>query len=83
MSEELDASEQAAREGRATLVADRVSVRWFSACCSLALLARSIVEPLRRLAEGTREVSAGRFDYRLESAGGTTSSRRWRATSTR
>jgi len=35
-----------------------------------ALLARSIVLPLARLTEGTREVSAGRFEYRLE-AGGT------------
>ena len=34
-----------------------------------ALLARSILEPLARLAEGTREVSAGRFDYRLTPTG--------------
>ena len=34
-----------------------------------ALLARSILEPLARLAEGTREVSAGRFGHRLDAAG--------------
>ena len=34
-----------------------------------ALLARSIVLPLAKLTEGTREVSAGRFDYRLETWG--------------
>ncbi len=34
-----------------------------------ALLVRSIVDPLGRLAEGTREVSAGRFGHRLEAGG--------------
>jgi two-component system sensor histidine kinase GlrK len=34
-----------------------------------ALLARSILDPLVRLTAGTREVSAGRFDYRLEATG--------------
>jgi signal transduction histidine kinase len=32
-----------------------------------ALIARSITEPLSRLAEGTREVAQGQFDYRLDS----------------
>jgi len=34
-----------------------------------ALIVRSIVGPLRRLAHGTREVARGRFDYRLDSSG--------------
>ena len=34
-----------------------------------ALLVRSILEPLARLADGTREVSAGRFGHRLDAAG--------------
>lgn len=33
-------------------------------------LVRSILGPLGRLAQGTRWVSAGRFDYRLETSGG-------------
>lgn len=33
------------------------------------LLARSIIEPLDRLAHGTREVSAGRFGHRLRAKG--------------
>lgn len=68
MSAEVDASELAARR------AERLS--WLAGVGALvlslllsALLVRSIVEPLHRLAEGTREVSAGRFDHRVESAG--------------
>jgi signal transduction histidine kinase len=68
MSTEVEASEQAARK------AERLS--WLAGMGVLvlglllsAVLVRSIVEPLRRLAEGTREVSAGRFGYRLESVG--------------
>jgi signal transduction histidine kinase len=34
------------------------------------LLVRSIVAPLERLAQGTRWVSAGRFDYRLDTGDG-------------
>jgi two-component system sensor histidine kinase GlrK len=34
-----------------------------------ALIARSILEPLARLTEGTREVSAGRFSHRLTPSG--------------
>ncbi len=69
MSRELSASERSARN------AERVS--WLAALGALvlslllsALLVRSIVGPLGRLAEGTREVSAGRFGYRLDTTGG-------------
>ncbi len=69
MSRELTASEQTARE------AERLS--WIAAIGALllslllsAMLIRSIVGPLERLAEGTREVAAGRFDYRLGVSGG-------------
>ncbi|MDB4891475.1 MAG: putative two-component histidine kinase [Gemmatimonadetes bacterium] len=69
MSEEVGASEQAARKAERLSLLTGVSALVLSLLLS-ALLVRSIVEPLRRLAKGTREVSAGRFDYRLESAGG-------------
>jgi signal transduction histidine kinase len=69
MARELEDSESAAR------AAEHVS--WIAAIGALvlsillsALLARSIIRPLRRLAEGTREVSAGRFSHRLDVAGG-------------
>ncbi len=68
MSRELAASETAAQS------AEHLS--WFAALGALALsllmsalIARSILRPLDRLAKGTREVSAGRYDYRLEAIG--------------
>ncbi len=68
MSRELAASEHSARS------AERVS--WLAALGALllslsmsAMLVRSIVGPLGRLAQGTREVSAGRFAYRLDASG--------------
>jgi signal transduction histidine kinase len=68
MSHELNESELSAQR------AERLS--WIAAVGALllsillsAMLARSIVLPLERLTEGTREVSAGRFDYRLEMFG--------------
>ena len=68
MTRELSTSERAGAD------AERVS--WFAAIGALvlslalsALLARSILEPLSRLKHGTREVSAGRFGYRLDAAG--------------
>jgi len=68
MTKELRQSEQAAGS------AERLS--WIAAVGALllsillsALLVRSIVLPLERLTEGTREVSAGRFDYRLATRG--------------
>lgn len=36
----------------------------------LALIVRSINEPLRRLTEGTRQVADGEFDHRIEAGGG-------------
>jgi two-component system sensor histidine kinase GlrK len=68
MTRELSESEASAR------AAERVS--WIAALGALALsillsalLARSIINPLERLAEGTREVSAGRFSHRLDASG--------------
>ena len=68
MTRELQESELGARR------AERLS--WIAAVGALilsillsALLVRSIVQPLERLTEGTREVSAGRFDYRLAARG--------------
>jgi two-component system sensor histidine kinase GlrK len=68
MTRELQESERSARQ------AERLS--WIAAVGALllsvllsALLVRSIVLPLERLTEGTREVSAGRFDYRLVARG--------------
>jgi signal transduction histidine kinase len=68
MTRELSASERAGAD------AERVS--WVAAIGALllsialsALLARSIIEPLSRLKHGTREVSAGRFGYRLDAHG--------------
>jgi signal transduction histidine kinase len=68
MTRELEDSEASAR------AAERVS--WIAAVGALvlsillsALVARSIVNPLQRLAEGTREVSAGRFGHRLDVTG--------------
>jgi signal transduction histidine kinase len=68
MTRELAESERSAR------AAERLS--WIAAVAALllsvllsALLVRSIVQPLERLTEGTREVSAGRFHYRLTPSG--------------
>ncbi|MEX2153116.1 MAG: HAMP domain-containing sensor histidine kinase [Gemmatimonadaceae bacterium] len=68
MARELAAAERSAR------TAERVS--WFTAVGALlssllltALLIRSIVRPLQTLTQGTREVSASRFAYRLDASG--------------
>jgi signal transduction histidine kinase len=68
MTEELSAVEKAATS------AERVSL--LAALAALVLmillsahLVRSIVVPLGKLAEGTRQVSAGRFDHRLDTDG--------------
>jgi len=68
MARELEEAERSARG------AERVS--WVAAIGAFllslllsAILVRSIVQPLERLTEGTREVSAGRFDYRLAARG--------------
>lgn len=66
--QELDDAERTAR------ASERMS--WLAAAGALigsivlsALLIRSIVEPIQRLTDGTREISAGRFDYRLAARG--------------
>jgi signal transduction histidine kinase len=68
MNRQLADSETTARS------AERVS--WMAALAALllsvvlsALLVRSIVRPLERLTLGTREISAGRFGYRLQADG--------------
>ena len=68
MAERLRSIEATAR------VAERISLT--AAIVALVLmiaisahLVRSIVGPLGRLAEGTRAVSAGRFDHRLDASG--------------
>ena len=68
MSAEVRASEQAAESAERLSWIVGLSVLLLGVLLS-ALLVRSIAEPLRRLAEGTREVSAGRFAHRVESAG--------------
>ncbi|HEX3866739.1 MAG TPA: HAMP domain-containing sensor histidine kinase [Gemmatimonadaceae bacterium] len=69
MSRELGASE--------TIAGNAVHVSWIAALGAIALsillsalLVRSIIGPVERLAEGTREVSAGRFSHRLDASGG-------------
>ena len=69
MRDAIAASQAAAR--RAT------QMSWGAAGAALALgvllsivLVRSIVSPLGRLAQGTKWVSAGRFDYRLDTRSG-------------
>jgi signal transduction histidine kinase len=69
MPGEIDAAEAAEQEaGQVTLLAAAGAVL-LSVILS-ALLARSILDPLARLAEGTREVSAGRFTHRLTPTSG-------------
>ena len=63
MSAEVNTSEQAARSAERLSWIAGVGVLVLSLLLS-ALLVRSIVEPLHRLADGTREVSAGRFGHR-------------------
>jgi len=68
MDRELDAAkdrEQAAEQ--AAVIATTGAV--LLAIVLYFLLARSIIEPLDKLAHGTREVSAGRFGHRLRAKG--------------
>jgi signal transduction histidine kinase len=62
------------RSERAAIGAERIA--WSAAAVALllsfalsAVLVRSIVRPLARLAKGTREISAGRLDFRLDASG--------------
>jgi len=68
MSEELAASEDREHDAERVTVIVALGAVMLSLALS-ALLARSILEPLVRLAEGTREVSAGRFNHRLAATG--------------
>ena len=68
MSHELNESELSAQRAEQLSWIAAVGALLLSILLS-AMLARSIVLPLERLTEGTREVSAGRFDYRLEMFG--------------
>ncbi|HEY4218197.1 MAG TPA: ATP-binding protein [Gemmatimonadaceae bacterium] len=69
MTRELASSEDAARTAEHLSWAAALGALILSVLLS-ALLVRSIVDPLDKLAEGTREVSAGRFGYRLDTTGG-------------
>ena len=68
MTAEMERSENAA------IAAEQIA--WAAAALALllslalsALLVRSIVRPLGRLAKGTREISAGRLSFRLDDSG--------------
>jgi signal transduction histidine kinase len=68
MSSELASSETAAGGAERIAYLAAVGALVLSILLS-ALLARSILGPLDRLAKGTREVAAGRYDYRLDAQG--------------
>ncbi|HTE46524.1 MAG TPA: ATP-binding protein [Gemmatimonadaceae bacterium] len=68
MSGELVASEQAERATERVTMIGAAGAVILSLLLS-ALLARSILEPLGRLTEGAREMSAGRFGHRLTAKG--------------
>ncbi|MGH7619572.1 MAG: ATP-binding protein [Gemmatimonadaceae bacterium] len=68
MGAELGAAEEAEQEAEQVTLLAAASALLLSVVLS-ALLARAILEPLARLAEGTREVSAGRFSHRLTPSG--------------
>lgn len=69
MSQELDASEQSEREAELVTGVAAGGAVLLSLVLS-ALLARSILEPLTRLAAGAREVSAGHLGHRIAAAKG-------------
>lgn len=68
MDRELQASARAERDAEKVTLITGVGAIVLSLLLS-ALLARSILKPLEHLAEGTRQVSAGRFQHRLTPAG--------------
>jgi signal transduction histidine kinase len=68
MTRELARSELGARDAERLAWAAAATALVLSVLLS-ALLVRSIVRPLERLAKGTREISAGRLDFRLDSYG--------------
>jgi signal transduction histidine kinase len=68
MAEELAAARQTEQEAeQVTLLA--ASGAFLLTVLLSAMLARAILDPLSRLAEGTREVSAGRFTHRIAANG--------------
>jgi two-component system sensor histidine kinase GlrK len=68
MTSELGDSEESEQEAEHATLYAALGAVLLSVILS-ALLARAILEPLARLAEGTREVSAGRFSHRLTPSG--------------
>ena len=68
MKQELDKSEKSQREAEQLTIAAAGGAVLLTLILS-ALLARSILEPLTRLTEGTRQVSAGRFSHRISAQG--------------
>lgn len=68
MSAELESVEQSARAAERVSLSAAIGALILMVLMS-AHLVRSIVGPLNRLADGTRQVSAGRFDHRLDAAG--------------
>lgn len=68
MDAELRKSELAERDAERVTLMTGMGAVVLSLMLS-ALLARSILKPLEHLAEGTRQVSAGRFGHRLTPAG--------------
>lgn len=68
MDAELRESDRAERDAEKVTLMTAAGAIVLSLLMS-ALLARSILKPLQHLAEGTREVSAGRFGHRLTPAG--------------
>jgi two-component system, NtrC family, sensor histidine kinase GlrK len=68
MSAELAAVEVAEQDAEQVTLGAAAAAVLLSVILT-ALIARSILEPLARLTEGTREVSAGRFSHRLTPSG--------------
>jgi len=68
MTAELKKSEQSEGDAERLTIVAACSAVVLTLLLS-ALLARSILEPLARLTEGTREVSAGRFGHRIAASG--------------
>jgi two-component system sensor histidine kinase GlrK len=68
MTQELNKSEQSEGDAERLTIVAACSAVVLTLLLS-AVLARSILEPLARLTEGTREVSAGRFSHRIDASG--------------
>ena len=68
MGEELTASARSETEAQQATLYAAGGALLLSLILS-ALVGRSILEPMKKLAEGTREVSAGRFSHRIPAKG--------------